>query len=392
MLNKLFIMVAVIMLIAGIANAQVDDTVHVFGGSPLGDADTIVAIINTSRDIPIFFQTQSESTFIADLHYPLGINNCFVESFDMSSCQYYYPFTEWDTAEFGLFENDNESLAFFHGTYGECTWDSYAFIGAAMLYPWSDNPFLHTDPDDPPLQCLTYRVNIADDTEIHDQISCNAIGFGYQTGDILDPVGNEVAIVESYACYHFVYLTWLEGTVADENNQPVADAVVWIAGTENYDTTDAGGQFSLTHNEPGEFAVAVLKPGYQFDVVGELQFPSGDTVSLDIDLEPFDGYYYLVGDANMGASGWAPQVNGGDVTYLVNYFRALPSSPGCHFDGFWASADANGDCLVLGNDVTRIISYLRGIIDLSYCEAYTPAWLDQNECPQIPVPGWPGCE
>lgn len=101
------------------------------------------------------------------------------------------------------------------------------------------------------------------------------------------------------------------------------------------------------------------------------------------------GYAYLPGDANMANGLWPPSVIGGDVTYLVNYFKGLPASQPCLLDGFWCSADANGDCIVMGSDVIKLVNYFRGIGIIEYCPSYPPAY------PPIPpsMPsGWPNCQ
>ncbi|MCP4582298.1 MAG: hypothetical protein GY839_11850 [candidate division Zixibacteria bacterium] len=103
-----------------------------------------------------------------------------------------------------------------------------------------------------------------------------------------------------------------------------------------------------------------------------------------------DDYEYLPGDANMPNGIWPPAVIGSDVTYLVNYFRAIGGP--CLLDGFYASADANGDCLVIGSDVTKLVTYFRGLTSLSYCIDYEPAWHDASELPQSAPTGWPNCE
>ncbi|MCP4581942.1 MAG: hypothetical protein GY839_10005 [candidate division Zixibacteria bacterium] len=101
---------------------------------------------------------------------------------------------------------------------------------------------------------------------------------------------------------------------------------------------------------------------------------------------------YMMGDANMYNGAWPPAVVGGDVTYLVNYFRSLPSSQQCLLDGFWSSADANGDCLIIGSDVTRIVNYFKGNTDISYCPDNPPAWLVPDDLPIEAPAGWPSCE
>jgi hypothetical protein len=78
-----------------------------------------------------------------------------------------------------------------------------------------------------------------------------------------------------------------------------------------------------------------------------------------------EDYEYLPGDVNMYGGTWPPAAIGGDVTYLVNFFRGLPTSYSCLLDGFWCSADANGDCNVIGSDVTKLVNVFRG---LTNCE------------------------
>ena len=101
--------------------------------------------------------------------------------------------------------------------------------------------------------------------------------------------------------------------------------------------------------------------------------------------EPQLGYEYIPGDVNMYNGDWPPMAIGGDVTYLVNYFRSVPTSLPCMLDGFWASADVNGDCSVIGSDVTKLVNYFRGIGYLEYCPDYPPL-------PPSAPPGWPNCE
>jgi hypothetical protein len=57
------------------------------------------------------------------------------------------------------------------------------------------------------------------------------------------------------------------------------------------------------------------------------------------------------GDANTDHS-----VLGGDVTFLVRYFKGLGNPP----DPFYAG-DANGDCQLQGSDVTFLVRYFKGI-------------------------------
>jgi len=109
-----------------------------------------------------------------------------------------------------------------------------------------------------------------------------------------------------------------------------------------------------------------------------------------------DAYSYLPGDVNMAAGTWPPVCTGPDVTYLVNYFRSVPTSLPCKFDGdlglFWASADANGDCNLIGSDVTKLVGTFRGVSTVLHCEHYPPAWATPQDVPAEAPPGWPNCE
>ncbi|MCP4582292.1 MAG: hypothetical protein GY839_11820 [candidate division Zixibacteria bacterium] len=128
-------------------------------------------------------------------------------------------------------------------------------------------------------------------------------------------------------------------------------------------------------------------------VVGETSSPSYTVEAgywVGAGLSGPDGYEYLPGDANMPNGIWPPAVIGSDVTYLVNYFRSIGGP--CLLDGFYASADANGDCLVIGSDVTKLVTYFRGMTSLSYCIDYEPAWHDPSELPPSAPSGWPNCE
>lgn len=132
-----------------------------------------------------------------------------------------------------------------------------------------------------------------------------------------------------------------------------------------------------------------------YDVPGEIcQEFGGISMGYGLTCDEVDcdfvKYNYLPGDANMASESWPPQTVGGDVTYLVNYFRGLASP--CLLDGFFASADVNGDCLVVGGDVTYLVNYFRGLTSLNYCPDYEPAWPTPGDVPADAPAGWPNCD
>ncbi len=121
-------------------------------------------------------------------------------------------------------------------------------------------------------------------------------------------------------------------------------------------------------------------------VCGNIDPVSGEYEGCQVN----DAYEYLPGDANMAAGSWPPNVIGADVTYLVNYFRAIAAP--CLVGGFYNSADANGDCSVIGADVTYLVQYFRGANELHFCPDYEPTWQSSGDLPAEAPDGWPNCE
>jgi hypothetical protein len=138
---------------------------------------------------------------------------------------------------------------------------------------------------------------------------------------------------------------------------------------------------------------------------------AGDPSIADLNLDCFNGlgltrsdigayggghpggsFAYLPGDVNMAVDNWPPLVIGGDVTYLVNFFRGISANQSCLLNSFWCSADINGDCLVIGSDVTRLVNFFRGQAELAYCPDYQPLWLAPGDMPSAAPDGWPNCE
>lgn len=389
MLKNIILTGFLIVIFSGLLQAQIDGTVYVFCGSPSGQQDTVTAVINSTIEIPIYVLTDTFTIIIADILLPLGISNCFFESFDTVNCQYHYPLTQWDVAFFHRYIDDYLYYPLDDG----CYWDSYTFAGFAEIGPPYDSPMIQTDPDGPPHHALTFAANVVNDPDIHLQQACNVLMNGDTDPRFITPEETELVSIESYACYRFTHRAWLNGVITDQNQEPVSNALVWIDGSDRLDTASSSGEYELSYDSPDAFRIAVFHPGHRIFVSNYMRFNSGDTAAIDLELEPFEGYHYLAGDANMFVEDWPPEVSGADVTYLVNYFRETETSQPCYLDAFWASADVNGDCRVIGSDVTRLVTYFRGLGDILYCPEYVPAWTTDYDLPEITnLPGWPGCE
>ena len=115
------------------------------------------------------------------------------------------------------------------------------------------------------------------------------------------------------------------------------------------------------------------------------------TYSLIGHFEP-EGYQYLPGDVNMSVGAWPPEAIGPDVTYLVNFFRGIPTSQPCPLEGLWCSADANGDCSIISSDVTKLVNVFRGLATVEICPDYPTVWATPADLPPSAPSGWPNCE
>ncbi|MCD6162501.1 MAG: hypothetical protein J7K40_08825 [candidate division Zixibacteria bacterium] len=157
---------------------------------------------------------------------------------------------------------------------------------------------------------------------------------------------------------------------------------------------------SCCDNETGDCVDDILEA----DCPTENRFTAN---TLCADLDPpcgvAAGYYYMAGDVNQSLGLWIPRVIGGDVTFLVNYFKGSPTSVPCLMYNpaagnpyFWAGADANGDCIVMGSDVIKLVGYFRGAQAISWCADYLPLWHPVDPAfdppPVDPPTGWPNCE
>ncbi|MCP4581781.1 MAG: hypothetical protein GY839_09185 [candidate division Zixibacteria bacterium] len=168
-------------------------------------------------------------------------------------------------------------------------------------------------------------------------------------------------------------------TIQVDNNSDFSSPIIDIGGLSTNSFTPAAPLGEDTYywhiSAEGDFGNSSFSASFSFTI-------NYGSTSLE----------YLPGDVNMANGAWPPMVIGGDVTFLVNYFRGMPSSEPCPLSGFWCSSDANGDCLVIGSDVTKLVNYFRGTTGLSWCGDYEPQWHEPGELPPDAPAGWPNCE
>jgi hypothetical protein len=188
---------------------------------------------------------------------------------------------------------------------------------------------------------------------------------------------------------------YLAGQVLEEDEATAIEGVnvnIFDNGNNLIETgiTDSNGEFFFILY-PDTYYAVFSKENYLDTVISNIIVTANETTFVEVVMQS-TGYLYLPGDVNMYNGIWPPAVIGSDVTYLVGYFRGVPANQPCLLDGFWASADANGDCNIIGSDVTRLVNYFRGIGDIDFCPEYPPAWITPDDPPQEMPEGWPNCD
>jgi len=191
---------------------------------------------------------------------------------------------------------------------------------------------------------------------------------------------------------------WISGVVSEAAlRDPIPGVHVVAEGTGIETDTDLDGEYTLPDVPEGVYNITFSHDSYIDTTIADIAVTPDETTWLDVGLYPLStAFEYLPGDVNMSGGTWPPAATGPDVTYLVNFFRGLPTSVPCKFDGdlglFWASADANGDCDVIGSDVTKLVNVFRGISNMAYCADYETAWPLPGDLPELAPEGWPNCE
>ncbi|MCP4581179.1 MAG: hypothetical protein GY839_06140 [candidate division Zixibacteria bacterium] len=184
----------------------------------------------------------------------------------------------------------------------------------------------------------------------------------------------------------------LNGVVTNALLNPIENVFVTINGHAYPESiyTNIDGEYEIPDIAPDAYDISFSRHNNIDTTVTGVVITESDTTELNVVMG--QGYQYLSGDVNMYNGAWPPMVIGGDVTYLVSFMRGMPSSQRCEFDGFWCSADANGDCLVIGSDVTKLVGYFRGMGSMLWCQDYPTIWSTPDDLPPSAPPGWPNCE
>jgi hypothetical protein len=215
MKTKLLALSFIVLLIsAGSASA----TINIYVGGTFTGAtwhDTINAQINANVDVPVYFDfTQEPTAYVANMHFPLGVNNTYIDSIPLSLCSFdFFPFNNWDDASFlTRFETSPPNPAGYH---------SRSFLGFADLGGQS-NPWLNYTTI---TQGLNFKVHIINNSNLVGttvralQTGVSSTLAGPALGDTVGGPGYTFVI-------HYAYLHFTSGSSVNESpNLPTVFSV-----------------------------------------------------------------------------------------------------------------------------------------------------------------------
>jgi len=296
---------------------------------------------------------------------------------------------DWDTFAFGPVGSPSTCSTHFDYTSGVLTWTFTDILLPDNTIPPEGEGFVNYNIKPyitlPNGTQITNRAAVKFDSD--SWVVCPSFGPLLRTLDKQAPSSQVNSLPEFIIGGDTVTISW---TATDYTGSGISAVEIYVS--ENDGPYDLGyiadpGEYSTLFQ--GEFDACYDFYSIAIDNVGNSE---AAPVSSDAEVCFIFGYLYLPGDVNMFGGSWPPAAIGGDVTYLVNYYRGYMGSIPCRFDGFWASADANGDCILTGPDVTFMVTYFRGHHpSLLYCPDYEPAWKTWHDIPaEMPV-GWPPC-
>ena len=330
------------------------------------DDEPLDGVIGERLPVDVYIQT-IESIYLSKIHLCLGTANQYIDSLlSKYEGQIYYPFTEWDIAQFSL-------------PYGSPPnaegWSSQSFIGFASLGS-NFNPWLHSET---PTKSLTFMVKIVNDPQlVSDTITCFGTGLSPTFGpsNASDTLASqEYPIIELFSKVEFKSVGYIAGTITDPMFEPISDVFVSAMGTGHTDSSDVAGQYFLDSLEVGTYDIFFTHPNYHDTIATGIEVLQGQVTTLDMIMTfPCD---FVPGDANGDG-----MVLGGDVSFMVRYFAGEGSHPpdSCFDnvadDWLYSAADANGDCLFLPGDISYMVQFFGGTGPWpTYCPRTPPSSL-----------------
>jgi len=259
------------------------------------------------------------------------------------------------------------------------------------------SPFL----SEPPISDTSWQIPVClyDDTTYYWRIKAsNGHAWDIYSEEVFSFIVDEGEVTVTPENFADIELGLNDSISADlaifnDSHGSISFALSGFSGIVNFESDSGMIDSMATDTVSIIISSAGLVPGDFLDTIFiETTHVIDNLIKIPVAVIVRDSYAYLIGDVNMYTGSWPPAATGPDVTYLVNFFRGVPTSQSCLMDGFWCSADANGDCNIISSDVTYLVNVFRGIISISYCPDYPPAWQTPADCPAEAPSGWPGCE
>lgn len=325
------------------------------------ETDPIPANIGDRLPVDVYLETV-ENIYLSFIHLCLGAENRYIDSLlGKTEGELYYPFTEWDIAQFASPQTTPPNVD---------GWSSQSFIGFSSIGS-ERNPWLHFEV---PTKIMTFMTKVADDPLlVGDTVQCFGQGVNSTFGSSSASdtmVINSYPIVEIFSPIYFKAVGFITGTVLDVADDPIEGVSVTAIGSGIEDSTDVYGAYSLDSVTVGIYDVLFSHPVYRDTIVSDVEVRLRETTVLDMVL--WFPCEYTPGDVTSDGL-----VAGGDVTYLVSYLRGIGDPPpdSCFNTNtstwLYSAAEVSGDCVVTGGDVTVLINYFRGLGTLSFCP-FTP--------------------
>ncbi len=352
---KKILVLSFILLFATAAMAQ--DVYFYYGwpGSGTGDAgDPIPIGYNKDVDIEVYFMG---TTGVGGGSYnaPLAINNAYADYIDTLQCYFDAAGTviNWDSKNFGNYEEDKDLIAIAYGTDGVSTWDSWGNNGIIELFPPYDSPpFVSMVPE----VNLHYMIHTNDDPALIGESTCALVNGGwdpFQEWPLMSDTSGTItynAIWEG-ACYFF------------SPNQPVE----FVEGDAVPGCTYVDFSMTATFWDPdGDVPDITVNVPLATYTVEEVADPANEDaaffiVTVDFDMENFCGTCFnddvIITAVDPNNAEEPSEFNAGNLTIVGQMTASMDPAlyiwPGLE-DWMPIYLDTCGDCFCLGGFVFSI--------------------------------------
>ena len=259
-------------LSGGLASAQ---GVTYWYGSP--DNTPIPGRIGERFDVDVYIQV-SGGVDVASVLICLGANNQYIDSLlSRPEGSFYYPFTEWDYANFLVPEGSPPNPD---------GWSSQAFFGIAYLGGDSIPPWLNFET--PTLGVTMVVKAINNPAWIGQTVDAFGPGLNLLQGpsNASDETGNAIAVTEIHNQVLFGGGGFIIGSVTDTLGLSIEGVQVRDVSTSRTALTDINGLYLLENLPPGTHQVSFTHAAYNDFTAAGVEVALDDTTTLDVVMVP----------------------------------------------------------------------------------------------------------